>query len=258
MPYVTVNNQRIFYTFNQTKADTPPLVLLHGAGGSHNDWPQSWRKSASASALSEFPIYALDLPGHGHSDPPGRSSIDDYAQDVVGFIDMLGLQKVAIVGHSMGGAIAQAIGGQQPRSLAGLVLIGTGAQLPVNPMILDGLQTDFPATVQMVMKFAWHKESDPAPRQRITRHWLKTGPEVIYGDYVACNEFDVSDQLSQIQVSTLVIGSSDDKMTPLKYSEFLTQHIPNAQLAVIKKAGHYLMIEKTAEVTAEIKKFLKP
>lgn len=261
MPYLTINSRQIFYTFNKTKADAPALVLLHGAGGNHNHWPQSWRHAVSTSArhtLSAFPVYALDLPGHGYSDLPGQNSINGYAQSVIDFINSLELKKVMLVGHSMGGAIAQAVGVRQPSNLAGLVLIGTGASLPVNPVILNGLQTDFPGTVQMIMKFAWHKASDPAPKQRITNQWLRTSPEIIYNDYIACNQFDVSHQLNQIQAPTLVVGSRDDKMTPLNYSQFLAQHIPQARLSVIEKAGHYLMIENTADVTAAILNFLKP
>lgn len=260
MPYITTNNQRVFYTFNKTKADTPALVLLHGAGGSHNIWPQSWRQATSSSALhtlSEFSVYALDLPGHGYSDLPGWSSIDDYAQSVLSLVNLLRLEKVIVVGHSMGGAIAQAIGVQQPPNLAGLVLIGTGANLLVNARILEGLQTDFPATVQTIMKYAWHTEAGPAPKQQATKRMLDTSPEVVYADYLACNEFDLSNHLNQIQVPTLVIGGSDDKMTPLHYSQFLAEHIPKAKLSVIEDAGHYLMVEKTAQVTAAILSFLK-
>jgi len=259
MPYITQNNQQLFYTYNKSKANAPALLLVHGAGSDHNCWPQGWRQSAPASAqsgLSAFPVYALDLPGHGHSDPPGCRSIDNYAQSVLNFTNNLDLEKVIIVGHSMGGAIAQAIGAQQPPNLAGLVLIGTGARLPVNQMILDGLQTDFPGTAQMIMKFAWHNESDPAPKQQATKRLLNTSPDVVYNDFAACNEFNLSHQLDKIQVPTLVIGSADDKMTPLKYSHFLAEQIPNAQLAVIEKAGHYMMVEKSAEVMAAILSFL--
>jgi pimeloyl-ACP methyl ester carboxylesterase len=171
---------------------------------------------------------------------------------------MLNLEHVVLAGHSMGGAIAQAIGVRQPSNLAGLILIGTGASLPVNPTILDGLQADFSGTVELIMKFAWHKESNPTPKKQATKRMLNTPREVVLADYAACNQFDLSNQLEQIQVPTLVIGSADDKMTPLTYSQYLAERIPNAQLVVIEQAGHYLMVEKTAEVTAAILNFLKP
>jgi pimeloyl-ACP methyl ester carboxylesterase len=242
-------------------------VLVHGATGHHEDWPQAWRqavKTLSSSealsvhaSLSAYPVYALDLPGHGRSDPPSRNSIGDYAQDVLNFVEALGLGNVIIAGYSLGGAIAQAIGVQRPSSLAGLILIGTGARLPVNELILNGLRTDFPGTAELIMKFAWHKTAPSDLKQQAIQRLLKLPPEVVYGNFYACNEFDLSDRLDQINVPTLVIDGSDDKMTPLSYSQFLVEHIPNAQLVAIETAGHSVALEKTAEVTEAIIRFLE-
>lgn len=269
MPYLTQNTQ-IYYTHNKgVISHAPAIVLVHGAGSRHRDWPHEWRQPTSVTQLydlkptthqrrlANYPVYAFDLPGHGRSDPPSRNSIDEYAQDVIEFIEALGLQQVVIVGHSMGGAIVQTIGIHQPSNLAGLILIGTGARLPVPDIILDGWLTDFPKTVRLIMELSWHKRTTAYFKQMATRRLLDNPPTVVYGDFLACNEFDLSDRLAQIRVPTLVIGSTTDRMTPLKYSEFLAEHIPNARLAVIKEAGHYMTVEKTEQVTAAMVKFLK-
>ncbi len=263
MPYVTQNSQQIFYTYNGTTAPAPAIVLVHGAGGSHREWPQAWQQPPGATAtaeqktLTEFPVYALNLPGHHRSDPPSRSSVDDYAQDVMDFIETLGLEKVVIVGHSMGGAIAQVISLHQPLYLAGLVLVGTGARLPVNEMLLNGLLTDFPGTARLIVKFAWHKETNAYFKQQASQRLLNTPPAVVHGDFLACDAFDMSDRLDQIKAPTLVVGSSVDKMTPLTASQFLVDRIPNAQLAVIEGAGHYMAMEQTSQVTEAMVEFLK-
>jgi len=256
MPYLTQNNRNFFYTATHTEqTGEPALVLVHGAGASHQDWPAQWRQPGLPPPAN-LPLYALDLPGHRHSDPPARTRIEAYARDLLDFIEGLGLEQVVIAGHSMGGAIALTIGLWHPALLSGLVLMNSGARLPVNRMILDGLQTDFANTVQLIMKYAWHKNASPTPRQQATQRLLATPPEVVYGDFMACNNFDLSDRLEQISVPTLVIGADEDKMTPLSYSQFLAEQIPQAQLAVIEQAGHYMPVEKTAAVTAPIASFL--
>ena len=97
MPYVNVNNRRLFYTHQQPAAAGPALLLLHGAGGSHLVWPGALRR------LAETRVLALDLPGHGRSAPPGRRTIAHYAAAVNDFIAAAGLPEVVIAGHSMGG-----------------------------------------------------------------------------------------------------------------------------------------------------------
>ncbi len=261
MPFTFINEQKIFYTSNNVESQKPALVFIHGAGGGHRSWPKAWQQAPKANStpaeLSDFSSYTFDLPGHHYSEPPGRNSISVYTLDVLAFIEALDLDKVILVGHSMGGAIAQMMGVQQPACLVGLVLIGTGASLAVNPSILAGIQTDFANTLQMVMNFAWHKESSQTDKQSVMNQIFKVSPTVVYDDYVACNTFDLSDQLDQIQAPTLVIGSPADKMTPLKASQFLVKHIPNAQLAVINQtAGHYIMLEQPTAVAKAIDEFL--
>ena len=262
MPYVIVNNQKTYYTQNKIKSDAPTLVLIHGAGGRIQGWPYPWQQTTfvrSATArrwLTDFPLYMLDLPGHGRSAPPSRNSIEEYAQDVIDFMTALDLHNVVVVGHSMGGAIAQAIGAQSPVNLAALILIGTGARLPVSDVILDGLLTEFSKTVAMIMKFSWHKQAAPMFKQVALQHMLSTDPAVVHGDFLACHRFDMRDQLANITVPTLVIGGTADRMMPLDYSQFLMEHIPNATLATIEDAGHFMTVEKTSQVTKVMVNFL--
>jgi pimeloyl-ACP methyl ester carboxylesterase len=201
-------------------------------------------------------VYALDLPGHGRSDPPGRSDVDRYAQDVLDFSQALGLKRVVLAGYSMGGAIDLAIALRQPAFLDGLILVGSGARLPVTSLILDGLRTDFSGTVQLIAKFACGTASPPHLKQQVVQRMLDNPPEVVLGDYLACNTFDVRERLAEIRLPTLIIGASHDKMMPPKFSFFLHERIPQSQLVIVEDAGHTMALEKTAEVTAEIVKFL--
>ena len=89
MPFITIKNQKLFYII-QGRNDSPSMsvLLIHGAGGTHLDWPPELRRIADVTA------YAIDLPGHGRSDPPGYSSIDLYADFVTSFINTIEIDKV--------------------------------------------------------------------------------------------------------------------------------------------------------------------
>ena len=73
---------------------------------------------------------------------------------------------------------------------------------------------------------------------------METRSTVLYGDLMACDAFDVMDQLSKLSLPTLIVCGSDDQMTPLGYSEFLREHITGAHLGVVPNAGHMVMLEQ--------------
>ncbi len=103
MPRVLTDAQTLFYRLsaNDLTHRRPPLLLIHGAGGTHMHWPAALRR------LADWNVYALDLPGHGKSPGPGRDSIAAYCDVVYGVIQALGLERAVLAGHSMGGAIVQ-------------------------------------------------------------------------------------------------------------------------------------------------------
>ena len=125
-------NANIYYFEHQGEGTRkPPVVLIHGAGGTHLHWPAPIRR------LPEYPVYALDLPGHGKSEGRGQQSITAYAQCVLDWMDSLQMHKAVFIGHSMGGAVALTLGLQHPERVLGLGLVGTGARLKVAPAILE-------------------------------------------------------------------------------------------------------------------------
>ena len=261
MPYVETTKGSLFYTVSQKSADTgselttpqvgaASLVLVHGAGGSRLHWPAELRR------LPEATVYTLDLPGHGRSEGPGCDTIDGYVQVVTAFLDAVDVSQAIIVGHSMGSAIAQTLALKVASRVAGLVLVGAGARLRVAPAILQGIRDDFQASVELITRFAWSPETPPALTALGRQALLETSPDVLAGDFVACDRFDVMKRLGEIKAPTLVIAGAADQLTPLKYAHFLVEHIPDARLAVIEGAGHMMMLERPAEVANAVREFL--
>ncbi len=95
---------------------SPPMVLLHAAGQDASAWSE-----VAPALAAKHCVYALDLRGHGRSDWPGTYSFELMRDDVVGFIDALGLTGVTLVGHSLGGTIAWLVAEQRSDLLARLI-----------------------------------------------------------------------------------------------------------------------------------------
>ena len=250
MPYFNFHEQRLFYAHHKGDEKRPSLLLIHGAGGNRTHWPKSLRPVAN------YETFVLDLPGHGRSDLPGCNTVDDFADAVAAFIQSM-TKPIVVVGHSMGGGIAQAIGLKQLPNVVGLVLIGTSARLPVGQVILDNALANPTEAIDFIARYAW-SDSAPDEMRALTRQVLTEVPPVIlHGDFSACNQFNLTGQLGSINIPTLVISGSEDKMTLAKYGRFLANEIPNAQYHCLKGVGHYIMLEKPAEVAALVEQFLQ-
>ena len=223
------------------------LVFLHGAGCSSLSFYYQLRHFRSAKAI--------DLPGH----PDGKpcDSVDGYVEWVRGFIRARRYKNVVLCGHSMGGAIAMSYALKYPEELQGLVLIGTGARLRVNPYYLERCREPGDGNLPWLEGHLQYysdvnAEVFPVIRQRA----LEVGPEVELNDLTACDNFDMMDRVGKIALPTHVICGSDDVMTPVKYSDFLTSSIEGASEAIIPGGSHFVHMEKYQKVNEEIEGFL--
>ncbi|MDE2058637.1 MAG: alpha/beta hydrolase [candidate division NC10 bacterium] len=253
MPYVQVGRARIHFIEQELSpaSHLPPILFIHGAGGSHQVWLQQFRALGRRRR-----VIAVDLPGHGDSEGSGADRIEAYRDVVAEFITALGLNRTVMVGHSMGGAITQSIALAQPRLLAAIVLVGTGAKLRVHPKIFAGLQDDATGTVELMSEWGRAPGASAELLKRDAEAMLRTSVSVIEGDLRACDVFDLTEQVKAITLPTLVICGTDDLMTPPKYAEYLHRQINQSQLAAIRAAGHMVMLEKPDEVSESIEAFL--
>ncbi len=249
MPFVTVGETSVFYTVSGRRG--PAVVLIHGAGGSHLHWPAGMRRLPGAA------VYAVDLPGHGRSGGEGRTRIEDYAADILGFMDGVGIGRGVLVGHSMGGAIAQMTALLAPDRVAGLVLVGTGAKLRVAPALLEGILQDYPGVLGLMAEWAWGPGADPALVARGRQMMARVPSRVVWGDFAACDQFDIRERLGEIAAPTLVISGSEDRMTPPRFGQYLAEHIPGARLILVEGAGHMVMLEKPEEVARAVREWLE-
>ena len=245
MPLIETNRGEMWAAIHSRKQTKPSAVFIHGAGGSHLSFPASLRN------LQSIQPVLIDLPGHGASAGAGRKTIGDYALDVVALMDACPIDSAIIIGHSMGAAIAQRLALQHQSRVRAMVLIGSGARLPVNPALVTGIIAEPDRTISNMVRWMWSRNANAIMVEQTAKIMRATPPSVIQSDLIACDSFDVRDRLPSVTVPTLVLAGENDKMTPLSLNEELAGGIVDSELAVIPGAGHMVQLEQP-ELTAEL------
>lgn len=254
MPEVPVRGRLLAYEGQPSDFDKSSLsiVFIHGSGGDREDWRAQLDGLPHAAT-----VVALELPGHGESDPPGETSVAAYARWVTDFVDVLRLQRVVLVGCSLGSAITQWIALFGARSwLEGIGLVGAGARLRVHSAFLDGLRQDKENALAMLSDYCLSPAAGEPLRTRLREKYVKTSADIVHGDLSACNEFDVMDKIHQVRLPTAIFVGEDDRLTPVKYARFLHDKISGSHLAVVPQAGHLVMMEQPEEFNRLIVEFL--
>jgi len=252
MPYLSVQSQRLHYGEHREDLQHQriPLVLVHGAGMNMMNWPPSLRR------LPDHDIYALDLPGHGRSQGPGRDSIGAYVEVLSAWATAMQLPAFVLAGHSMGGAIALQFALRYPSRLAGLVLVATDARLRVAPAILANVRTEPSLVAAQLVEWVHGPRAGQEQKRQYLRHLQAVDLDVFYGDWVACNAFDVREQLPDCQTPTLILAGTLDVMTPPRAATYLAEHIAGADLTWFEGAGHMLMLEQPETVIGAMVGFM--
>jgi pimeloyl-ACP methyl ester carboxylesterase len=243
----------LYYFANQEGYyNTPPIVLIHGAGGNHLYWPAEVRR------MPGFRIYAVDLPGHGKSEGRGYQSIQAYARCVIEWMKDVELNRAVFVGHSMGSAIALTLALHNSGQVLALGLVGAGARMRVHPDYINfsSSPTTFHKAVNAMVRSSFNQQYNERIIELAEKRMLETRHSVLHGDLLACDSFDCLEEIGKIDKPTLVLCGSDDVLTPIRYSQFLARGIPGAKLEVISGAGHMVMLEKPKETASILSNFL--
>lgn len=234
------------------------VVFLHYYGGSSRTW------DGVASELSDrYRIVATDHRGWGESEAPldGYGSAD-LAADAEGLIQTLGLARYVLVGHSMGGKVAQLIASRQPDGLEGLVLV---APSPPSPMLLSDEQRatltgayQSRESVEFVIdNVLTAKSLDAARREQVIEDSLKAAPQAKAAwPNVAMGE-DISAAVASIDVPTIVISGELDQVDRIATLQAeLMPRIPHAAMHILPGTGHLSPLEAPVELAHIIARFV--
>jgi len=247
MAFIKIRETDLYYQHQPGNKPAGSLIFIHGSGSSHEVWSNQMELDINS--------IALDLPGHGKSGGKAAASIEDSAKMAAEFLSALQLPRpLYLAGHSMGAAIAITCALNCPGLAEGIILIGAGQRMKVMPALLEDLHQGINDPSFIRMGFSPQTPNDIV--ECTIKAYADAEASVLYADFSACNNFDVSQQLEQIGLPVLVIVGADDKLTPVKLSQYLCSHIIKCQLAVISEAGHFVMLEKPADVNRLIIDFI--
>jgi pimeloyl-ACP methyl ester carboxylesterase len=239
--------------------DADAVVLIHGLG---NNAARDWSKVIPALAES-YAVYALDLPGFGQSDKGNHLySPENYVRAIDAVLAERVPRPFALIGHSMGGAIALAYAAAYPRRVrrlivvdaAGVLLRSVYAEFLGRAAAERAIGMDSPRIDALLRLIQNYADSLPAKSDivlenaEVRRRLLRGDPGAIAA--LALTEHDLSRALRSITAPTLVIWGSDDKVAPLRTGEVVAGVIPGARLVVIPGAGHEPHLEKPQRFNA--------
>ncbi|MDQ3426847.1 MAG: alpha/beta hydrolase [Gemmatimonadota bacterium] len=230
-----------------------PVLFVHSLAGNTSHWSAQLdhlRKTRRA--------VALDLRGHGRSEAPGNGdyAIEALAADIGMVADALGLERFALVGHSMGAGVALAYAGAHPERLTHLFVadpIGDGTQTPeaeVSPF-LQAL--DSPAYVEVIEGY-WSSIAGPngAVLERLLRDLRETPRETVVRGLHAVRDFDPNPALARFRGPTLAV------VTPANDYPYSMHRLgPGLPHLVVEGTGHWLQLDRPAEINRILDRFLK-
>ncbi len=243
------DGERVSYLAAGEAGVAPAILLIHGAGVSARSWTNQLQGLSHALRL-----FAIDLPGHGESDPIPEATVEGYADVARGLLDALGTGPVFVAGHSLGGAVVQALVARHAEAVKGLVLLSTCAKLPRSESSLGRFLWYFPGPIRKVVFFSMAKKilfgsGAPSGAVRLGMEEIRTcRPETILNDVAAATAMDLEEVARGLRVPTLILCGSQDKLTPPELSKRLHDLIPGSRLEIVEGAGHMLPLEASERV----------
>jgi pimeloyl-ACP methyl ester carboxylesterase len=258
-----------------------PMLLLHGFGNEAHLWDEF-----APTVSDHYRVVALSLRGHGDSDwdPGHRYDYDAHVGDLMAVVDHLGIERMVLVGFSLGGRISMLYAGLQPEKLAGLVIVDSAPEL------------DLRGTTRIRMEVAEHRDpafasvseyetilahnypaASPDAIRHMAKHALKQrddgkwvlkmdtayrgvgGPQLGADEMMAREEENVKRMWAALETlacpALVVRGAASDIMSPEVADRMVDEVIPEASLAVVPQAAHSVMTDNPSGFNEAVAKF---
>jgi pimeloyl-ACP methyl ester carboxylesterase len=246
-----------------------PVVLLQHFRGNLDNWDPALTDALAA----DREVILVDYPGVGSSTGEPSDTIAETARRMIAFVDGLGLDRIDLLGFSIGGMVAQEIALVRPTLVRRLVLAATG---PKGAPGMHGWREDIAAAARgeskpenlLYIMFA-HTETSQAKGMEFLGRFMqrREGRDAPTSDvardaqYDAIVEWGIPDhgalqRLTAIESPTLIIQGHDDLMIPTKLSHLMAGLIPDAQIRIYADAAHGFLFQYPAEVAGDVNAFL--
>lgn len=253
-----VNGARLAYV---DQGQGPPLLLIHGLGASHADW-----EAQIAHFSRIFRVIVPDLRGHGDSDDIPPYSVERFATDLLQLVEQLQLGTYAVVGHSMGGAVAMQMAILRPERIVKLVLSNTLPEFRPHNFQQRQMLWLRQLTVRLFGVPALSRKSAammfPQPEQaelraRVAERNGRVPKSVYLASLRALSNWSVQDKLQWLRMPTLVLASELDYFDP-RLAQNFTEALPDGRCRLFQGAHHGLPMEFPEEFNRAVMDFLMP
>jgi pimeloyl-ACP methyl ester carboxylesterase len=247
----------------------PVLLLIHGSGPGVSA-RANWQGTLDSDLADHFRIIAPDVLGFGATAAPADTPFnhDQRVRHIIDFVTALGIDAFAMVGNSMGGAVALGVAHRVPERVTRMVLMGAvGTRFPITDALdrVWGYEASMDAMRELMALFAFDDrivsedlirlryEASRAPGVLERYHAAFAAPRQQHVDAMALSDHD----LAGIRTPTLLIHGAQDRIIPLEPTSLhMVRTLPNADLVVLGRCGHWTQIERGAEFRRQIAAFL--
>jgi pimeloyl-ACP methyl ester carboxylesterase len=248
-------------------ASMPTVAFVHGAQHDHSVWILQSRYIAHHGRS----VLALDLPGHGRSEGPLDTSVEAMADSVLAALTAAGVERAAIVGHSMGSLIALECAARAPERVDRIALLGAAYPMKVSEALLEAAANDEPRAMDMINRWSHSginfRPGAPAPGFSVywqnRRLMARQAPGTLLSDFRACDRYTRGlEAAAAVQCPVLFVLGERDMMTPPKAASALASAIAGGPAGVrpdkviLPGCGHAMMSEKPDEVLGALRGFL--
>ena len=237
-----------------------PLLLLHGYTDSSRVW------TILAPYLEDHRVLIPDQRGHGASSAPTCCyAMSDLAEDARLFLDALGVERAAVVGHSMGSMVAQVLAAEHPGRVTRIALIGSTALVPVRRsdwMWREIMALREPIAGNAEFLRAWGPASSPTPVDpALIPHYepeiAATPPHVWRSVLRELVDLPVARHAADVRAPVLILSGGRDELFPAEHHAALVAAYPGAEAHVFPDLGHNLILERPEEVAPHLAAFLR-
>lgn len=257
---VALPNHQIIPFLEKGDPDGRALIMIHGVADSCAAF-----EPMIPFLSNEFHSLAVTLRGHGDAEKPETGySTSDFVEDVVLFLDKLGIEKVVLLGASSGGFPARSFAAAYPERTEGLILLGSPATLVDKPSVVKvwneviSLLTD-PIDENFVRMFAQGLKTEKISPDFLeimlkdnlkvpARVWIETIRGIINEPFPG--------SLGKIEAQALILWGDQDVISSLEDQQLLEKVIPNAKLTILSGLGHLLYWEEPERIAKEINEFV--
>lgn len=255
-------------------ADGEPLVMVHGGGSGADSWG-NWKFAMPRLADLGFRTYAMDMVGFGKSATPDPDEFEYTNQaridQIVGFIDELGLSRPSLVGNSMGGAASMGVSMQSPDVIDKLILVGGAGHLRPEERPLesqeaievlsgfDGSRDAMFDVVDVLSVADWYDRAAMVDHR--LENYGRPGVQAAFGETMKVatggDMYYDDEEIAAIRNETLIINGRDDLVIPPRGAWGMFNLIDDSSVHVLPNCGHWVMVDQVEWATALVADFFE-